>query len=133
MTPAFSHLRIRAEDATITDSVLDETDQPLMADRVEEPGYVGVHDPVHLRRRDPDCQRVQRIVLSASGAEPVRKSLEVFFVDGIEHLHDGALNDLIPQRGDAQWTLSSIRFWNISSPRWQRSIRASMHLLVQST
>jgi hypothetical protein len=26
------------EDATITDTVLDETDQPLMADRVEEPG-----------------------------------------------------------------------------------------------
>jgi len=91
----------QAEDATITDTVLDETDQPLMADRVEESGYIGVHDPVHLRRGDPDCQRVQRIVLSASGPEPVRKSQEVYFVDGIEHLHDGALNDLVLQRRDA--------------------------------
>jgi hypothetical protein len=122
----------QAEDATITDTVLDETDQPLMADRVEESGYVGVHYPVRLRRGDPDCQRVQRIVLSASGPEPIRKPQEVYFVDGIEHLHDGALNDLVLQRGDAQRTLSSIRFCNISSPRWERSIRASMHLLAQS-
>jgi len=26
-----------------------------MADRIEEAGDVGVHDPVHLRRGYPDC------------------------------------------------------------------------------
>jgi hypothetical protein len=67
-------------------------------------------------RNDPDCQRIQRIVLAASGPEPIRKSQEVFFVDCIEHLHHGALNDLVLECGDAQWTLPPIGFWYISPP-----------------
>ena len=37
VTPAFSHLRIRRTTRAIADPMLDETDQPLMAHRVEEP------------------------------------------------------------------------------------------------
>ena len=94
----------QTEDAAITDPMLDEADQPFMADRIEEPGDVGVHDPVHLRHGDTDGQRVQRIVLSASGPEPIRKAQEIFLVDGVEHLHHSPLNDLVLQRGDPQGT-----------------------------
>ena len=55
------------------DAMLNEPDQPLVADRVEEPRDIGVEDPVHVmpeacgaRCLDADRERIQRIVLSAS-------------------------------------------------------------------
>jgi hypothetical protein len=42
-----------------------------MADRIEEARDIGVQYPVHLPLADPNRQRIQRIVLSASRSEPV--------------------------------------------------------------
>src|SRR5437773_9085636 len=73
ITPAFSHLRIRRMTRRSPDPVLNEADQPLLADRIEEPGNVGVQYPVHPRVADPDGERVQCIMRTASGPEPVRE------------------------------------------------------------
>ncbi|RZU38971.1 hypothetical protein BDD14_0289 [Edaphobacter modestus] len=116
MTARLQPLANQTEDAPVADPVFDEPNQPLMTDGVEESGDVGVHDPVHLRRSDPDCQRVQCIMLSASGSESVRKSQEVCFVDCVEYLRYGALNDLILQCGDPQRALPPIGFRNVSPP-----------------
>src|SRR5215471_12071507 len=56
---------------------------------------VEVEHPVHLFRQQSDIERIQRVVLAASGPEPVRKSEEVGFVDGVKHLDRGALDDFI--------------------------------------
>jgi hypothetical protein len=69
-----------ANDAWVTDSVLQELDQPLVADRVEEALDVGVHDPAHMGARDAHRQRIQRLMLAAlrpadrSSAWSVRRS-----------------------------------------------------------
>ena len=86
----------------VADAVFDKAHQPLVTDCIEESRDVGVHYPVHLRAGNPDSQGVQRIVLTASGSEPVREPQEIFLVDCIQHLHNSTLNDLILQRGDPQ-------------------------------
>ena len=62
--------------------------------------------PVHLRARDPDRQRVQRIMLAAPRPEPVREPEEIFLVDRVQDLDHRSLNDLVLQRGDAQRPLA---------------------------
>ena len=63
--------------------MLDKTDQPIMTDRIEEAADVGVQYPVHRRARDPDRQRVQRIMLAAPWPEPIREPEEIFLVDRV--------------------------------------------------
>src|SRR5882757_9933792 len=95
ITPAFSHFADQANDAAVTDPVLDEADQPLVADRIKEPGNVGFQYPVHPRVADPDGERVQCIMRTASGPEPVREPEEIFLVDRVQHLDHRTLDDLV--------------------------------------
>jgi hypothetical protein len=81
--------------------VLDEADQPLVADGVEEAGDVGVQYPVHLVLADPDRQRIQRIVLAASHPEPVAEPKEVLLPNRVQHFHQRTLDDLVLQRCNA--------------------------------
>src|SRR6266536_455388 len=46
--------------------------------------------------------RIQRLVRVAPRPEPVGKAQEVRLIDGVEHLDDGPLDDLVLQRGDAE-------------------------------
>jgi len=101
---------------TVADAVFNETHQPLVTDSVEESRDISIYYPVHLRAGNPDGQSVQRIMLTASWSESVREPEEIFFVDCVQHLHHGALNDLIFQRGDPQRALPPIRFWDVSPP-----------------
>ena len=39
---------------------------------------------------------------AASGPEPIREAEEARLVDGVEHLDDGALDDLVLQRGNPE-------------------------------
>ena len=74
----------QADDALVADPMLDETDQPLLAYRIEERADVGIHDEVHPAALDPDHQRIHRIMRAAPGPEPVREPEEVFLVDRVE-------------------------------------------------
>jgi hypothetical protein len=101
---------------SIGDPVLNELHHPAVIDRAEEITDVCVQHPVHARAHDDDPQRIQRIVLAASGPEPVREPLKVLFVDGVEDCHDRMLDDFVLQGRDAQGALPSIRFRDVGSP-----------------
>lgn len=115
----------------VADAVLDEADQPVVADRVEEPRDVGVHYPVHLCAIDPDRQRVQRKMLAPPWSEAVAEPEEVFLVDRVQHLDQRALDDLILQRRDAERARSAIRLRHERPPRRLCSIRSPMNTAVQ--
>src|SRR5271157_1683586 len=102
-----------ADDALVTDPVFYKSDQPFLADRVEERPDIGIKYVVHLPAGDAYRKGVQRIVRSPSRTEPVREPEKVFLVDGIQH-HDGrALNDFVFQGGNCQRPLPSVRLRNV--------------------
>src|ERR1700730_4339316 len=111
--PGLQPFADQANDAAVTDPLLDEADQPLVADRIEEPGNVGVQYPVHPRVADPDGERVQCIMRTASGAEPVREPEEILLVDRVQHLDHRTLDDLVLQCCDAERALPAVRFWYV--------------------
>jgi hypothetical protein len=51
--------------------MLDETDQPTLADFIEKGSDVRVKNELHLLVGDPDRQSVQRIVLAALRPEAI--------------------------------------------------------------
>ncbi len=88
-----------------------EADQPALTDLVEETADVDLEYPVHLCAGDPDHQGVQRIVLAALGAEPVREPEEILLVDRVQHRGGRSLDDLVFESGNRDWALSAIRLW----------------------
>ena len=119
------------DDAAVTDPVLDEADQPLVADRIEEPGNVGVQYPVHPRVADPDRERVQCIMRTASRPEPVREPEEILLVDRVQHLDQRTLDDLVLQRCDAERALPAVRLWYVVPARRLRPVGSSMNAVVK--
>jgi len=98
----------QAQYPSVGDPVLEELLQPAVVDVVKEATDVSIEHPVHFPRSESHPQRVQRIVLAASGPESVRESQEIDFVDLVEYPHYGLLDDLVLQGRDAQRSLSSI-------------------------
>src|SRR6266851_5669826 len=129
--PGLQPFADQANDAAVTDPVLDEADQPLVVDRIEEPGNVGVQYPVHPRVADPDGERVQCIVRTASGPEPVREPEEILLVDRVQHLDHRTLDDLVLQRCDAERALPAVRLWYVVPARWLRPVSSSMNAGVK--
>jgi hypothetical protein len=111
--PSLQPFADQADHAAVADPMLDKTDQPLVVDRIEEPGNVGVQYPVHSRVADPDRERVQCIMRTASGPEPIREPEEIFLVDRVQHLNNRTLDDLVLQRRDAERALPTIRLWYV--------------------
>jgi len=119
--PVFRHTGLQpfadqTDHTPITDPMLNEFDQPFVADRIEKPGDVGIQNPVHLAPVDPDRQRIQRIMLATPRLEPVAEPQEVFFPDRIQHFNQCALDYLVFQRCDTQRPLSSVRLRDIDKP-----------------
>ena len=104
--------------------VLDELHHPPVVDGVEEVTDVCVEHPVHALPHDADPERVQRVVLTASGPKPVREPQEVLLIDRVEDRHDRVLDDFVLQGSDAQGTLSPIGFRDVGSLGRLRSIRS---------
>ncbi len=74
---------------------------------------------LHTGNSERDC--IQRIVLAATRAKPVREPEKLFLIDGIEHFDHGTLDNLVFQRGDPERPLS-IAFRYKLPPRGQRPI-----------
>src|ERR1700675_790237 len=89
--------------------MLQETDEPALADRIEEAADVGVQYPVHLRAADPNDECVQRVVLAAHRPEPIREPEEVLLVDRVEHREHCPLDDLVLESRDRERALFAIR------------------------
>jgi len=82
--------------------VLEKPSQPNPIKLAEKVADVRVEHPVHPLLVDPGRERVQRIVWTTPRPEPVRKAPEVRLIDGVKHLDDGPLKNLVLQRGDAE-------------------------------
>src|SRR5260370_2327152 len=86
--------------------MLDETDQPTLADFVEKGSNVRVKNEVHLLVGDPDRQSVQRIVLAALRPKPIPEPEELFLVSAVQHSTGRSLDDLVLKRRYRQPPLS---------------------------
>jgi len=84
----------------------------------EELADIRVEHPVHLFPFDPHRERIQRVMRAASRPETVGKAQEVHLVDGVEHLDDGPLENLVLQRGDAERPLPPVRLRDVRPARW---------------
>jgi hypothetical protein len=113
-------------DASVGHTVLDEADEPVVVQRIEKATNVRVEHPVHPPRFDADRQRVQRMVRAALRPESVREAEKVLLVDGVQHLDDGALDDFVLQRGNAERPLPPVRLRDVRSPDRTRSKRAPL-------
>jgi hypothetical protein len=82
--------------------VFQQPHHPIVVDVVEEGLNVSVQYPVHPSAIDPHCQGVQRVVLAASWAEPIREVEKVFLVNGVQYLRHRTLDDLVFQRRDTE-------------------------------
>ena len=60
-----------------------------------ETSDVSVQYPVHRLAPDADRERIQRVMLSPPGPEPVGEADKVLLVDRIENFNHGTLDDLV--------------------------------------
>src|SRR6266542_6925094 len=102
-----------------------------MIEAGEEVAEIRVEHPVHLLAFDPDHQRVQRIVRPAPGPESVREAEEVRLVDGVQYLDDGALDDLVLQRGNPERPQPPVRLRDVHPPRRLRPVGAPVDTGMQ--
>ena len=111
--------------------MLQEPDQPIVADRVEERPDIGIKNPADVASLDPIRERVQRVVLAAPGSEPVAEAQELRLVDRRQDHDHRRLDNLVLDGGDAERPLPAIRLRNIRPARWQRSIRSCVDAPVE--
>src|SRR5215218_1163186 len=122
----------QADDARVADPVVQETDKPFLAHRVEERPDVGVQDVAHLGAGDPDRERIERVVRPAPGPEAIREPEEVLLVDRVQHRRRGPLDDLVLQRRNGQRALAAVRLGDEPAAGGQRPVRATVDPLVQA-
>ena len=94
-------------DAWGGDPVRDHSPQPRVVDRVEEAADVRIEHPGHALAHDGPMQGIESHVRAPSWREPK----EVDFVDGAQHLGDGALDDLVLQRQNTERSPSAFGIW----------------------
>ena len=81
--------------------------QPRVLEFIEKGSNVEIQNPVHSLAHDPDPQRIQRIMLTASGPETVTEAQNPYLV---ENRSDRVLDDFVLQCRDSQRTLSPVGF-----------------------
>jgi hypothetical protein len=79
--------------------VFDEAYEPFVAQRVKERPDVAIQNVIHLCTDQTKGKRIQCLMWTAPGSEPVRESQEILLVDRIEHFHHGTLDNFVFQRG----------------------------------
>src|SRR6185312_2654165 len=93
------------QDPLVRDPVLQKLPQPSMIKAGEKVADVRIEHPVHLLPPDPNRERIQRLMRVAPGPKTVGKAPEIRLVNGVEHLDDGPLKDLVLHRGDGDFIL----------------------------
>src|SRR5215467_9998020 len=98
---------------------------------IEKAPNVTVQNPVHLLPRDRDVQRIQCLMLTAPWPEAIRETPKILLINLIEDCDDGLMDNLVLQRRNPERPLSTIRFRDIHSSRWLRSVSAAVNPAVQ--
>jgi hypothetical protein len=131
MTPRLQPLADQAQHAPVRDPVLEELQHPPVVDGVVEPTVVRIEHPIHLPPQDPDRERIQRLMRAAPRPKPVGETPEVRLVDGVEHLDDGSLKELVLQCGNTQRSLPPVRLRDVHPPRRSRPVAGPVNPGVQ--
>jgi hypothetical protein len=92
-----------------------------------------IENVVHLLARDPDDERVQRMVLAALWSEPVREPEEVLLVDRVELRERSSLDNPVFEGSDRDGRCRPSAFGMyrrrdgraLYAPLWTRSCRSS--------
>src|SRR5438093_5789954 len=118
-------------DAPIRHAVLDKFHQPSVVESVKETADVGIEHPVHLSLRNPNAERIQRLMRTSCWSKTVGKSHKVLFVKSTKHFGRGALNNFIFQHEHSERTklLWLASLGNIGPTHRLRSVRSSFDLL----
>jgi hypothetical protein len=67
------------------------------------------------------------MVRAAPWSKSIGEAAEVLLVDGVQHLDDGTLEDLVLQGSDAERPPPSVRLGDVHPPRGLRSVGAGVH------
>jgi site-specific DNA recombinase len=118
------------QDPLVRDPVLEELQPASVVELVKSRGCPR-RAPSSPSSVDPDRQRIQRIMRAAPRPEPVGEAEEVLLVDGVEHLDDGPLDDLVLQRGDAERPQPPVRLRDVHPARRTRPIAPLLDPAVQ--
>src|ERR1035437_3029703 len=110
------------QDSFVLNTMLEERLHPRMIKLGKEVADISVEYPVHLPLRDPDRQRIQRIVRATPGPEPVGQTEKVLLVYGGQHLYHRSLEDLVLQGGDAKRALPPVWLWYVHPARRARPV-----------
>src|SRR5215472_294434 len=111
--------------------MFNKLDQPRVLEFVEKRSDVEIQDPVHSLAHDPDPQRIQRIMLTASGPESVTEAQKILFPYLVEDRFDRVLDDFVLQCRDSQRALPPVGFRNPDSSRRLRLIYSAMDSSMQ--
>src|SRR2546425_858113 len=103
-------------DAPVRHPMLDELHQPPVVEGVEKPTDVGIEHPVHPLRRHPHRERIHGLMRTAPRPEPVREPEKVDLIDRVQNRDDGALDELVFQRGNPERPLPPVRLRDVRSP-----------------
>ena len=95
-------------DAPVRETVLEKSNEPSVVDGVEKRTDVHIEHPVHLLRQQSDIERIQRVMLAASRSKAAREAEEVRFVNGVQHVDRGPLDDFVFQHGHAKRPLPPV-------------------------
>jgi len=105
----------QAKDPSIPDPMLEKLNHPFVRERPVAITNVGIQHPIHLLPRDPDPQRIQRIMRATPRSKSIREPQKILFINLTEDPAHRMLNDFVLQGRYAQWPLSSVRFGDVGS------------------
>src|SRR5262249_29144947 len=106
-------LPYQSEDAPIAYPLPDHLHELLSHNRVEVGGNVQLKNARRRLTTQHSSDFAQRVLCTASRAEPVGAVQKVLLVDGREHLDRRLLQNLILEGGNRNWSRFSVLFGNV--------------------
>src|SRR5215470_2259227 len=113
-------------NAPVCNPVLDKLNQPFVGEMIQKSPDVQIEHPVHFSRQQSRVERVQRVMLAASGTEPVGETEKIRFVNGVQHLDRGALDDLVFQHRYSKRSLPPVGLGDVHPTHRFRPVRSSL-------
>ena len=105
--------------------------KPRLVGLAEEVTDIRLEDPAYPPASQPDRQRIKRIMRRAARAKPLGKPNEVLLMDGVQHLNDRPLEDLVLKRRDPERALAPIQLGDEHPSSRLRPIHPSLDTSVQ--
>jgi hypothetical protein len=88
------------QNTRIGNPVRHHPQQPLVVNRVKEAADVGIEHPVHALAHDRGVQRIKGQLRISPRPEAIGEPAKVSLINGVHHLGDRALDDLVLKRWD---------------------------------